>query len=74
MSKTLTRRPKLKNEARLTFSIKFDEVKDIIENVYDEIKVIRSDKTIIITKEDFYKLKLTPMDGNWYIANYSELL
>lgn len=74
MSKSLIKRPKLRNEARLTFSISFDDVKNMVENVYDSIKVIRSDKTIVIEGKDFSKLKLTPMDGNWFVANYSELI
>ena len=74
MSKALVKRPKLRNEARLTFSMSFDDVQDIIENKYDSIKVVRSDKTIFIDGKDFPKLKLTPMAGNWFIANYSELL
>ena len=74
MSKSLIKRPKLRNEARLTFSMTFEDIKSIVENVYDEIKVIRSDKTIVIPGTDFAKLKLTPMDGGWFIANYSELI
>ena len=70
----LMKRPQLKNEARLTVSISHDELKKLLNGQYTEIAVLRSDREIIIEEKDFGKLKFSPMDGGWFLANYSACL
>ena len=70
----LMKRPQLKNEARLTVSISHDELKKLLNGQYTEIAILRSDREIIIEEKDFGKLKFSPMDGGWFLANYSACL
>ena len=70
----LMKRPQLKNEARLTVSISHDELKKLLNGQYTEIAILRSDREIVIEEKDFGKLKFSPMDGGWFLANYSACL
>ena len=67
----LMKRPQLKNEARLTVSVSHDELKKLLDGQYSEISILRSDREIEIKEADFGKLKFTPMDGGWFLCNYS---
>ena len=70
----LMKRPKIENEARLTITIQHAELKRLLDGQITEIEVHRSDKIIIINEKDFGKLKFSPMDGGWFVANYSACL
>ena len=70
----LMKRPQLKNEARLTVSISHDELKKILDGQIDQIEIHRSDRIIEIKQDNFGKLKFVPMDGGWFLANYSACL
>ena len=67
----LMKRPQLKNEARLTISVSHDELKKLLNGQFSEIEILRSDKVVLIEEKDFGKLKFSPMDGGWFLANYS---